>query len=98
MTVLFIVLPLALLASAVALVGFVWSVSRGQLDDLVTPALRMLVDDESRRAAASSDANERAASALETELDASSGRASQRLFREDSRALGPGPEEDPERS
>lgn len=53
MTVLFVVLPLALLASAVALVGFVWSVRRGQLDDLVTPAMRMLVDDEARSVSSS---------------------------------------------
>jgi len=45
MSALFIVVPLALLVSAAAVIAFSWSVSRGQLDDLQTPALRMLEDD-----------------------------------------------------
>lgn len=45
MTTLFIVVPLALLVSSMAVVAFVWSVQRGQLDDLSTPALRMLEED-----------------------------------------------------
>ena len=47
MSVLFIVLPLALLLAGVALAAFVWSVRGGQFDDLQTPAVRMLHDDES---------------------------------------------------
>lgn len=46
MTVLFILVPLALLLAGVALLGFAWSARSGQLDDLVTPALRVLHDDE----------------------------------------------------
>lgn len=46
MATLFIVLPLALLVSALAVLAFVWSVRRGQLDDLTTPALRVLAEDE----------------------------------------------------
>ena len=46
MSTLFVVVPLALLVSALAVGAFVWSVRRGQLDDLETPALRMLQDDE----------------------------------------------------
>jgi cbb3-type cytochrome oxidase maturation protein len=45
-TVLFLVVPLAILASLVAVVAFAWSVDSGQLDDLETPALRMLGDSE----------------------------------------------------
>lgn len=45
MTTLFIVVPLALLVSGLAVVAFVWSVKHGQLDDLSTPALRMLEED-----------------------------------------------------
>lgn len=45
MTVLFIVVPLAILASMCAVLGFVWSVGSGQLDDLATPAMRMLEDE-----------------------------------------------------
>jgi cbb3-type cytochrome oxidase maturation protein len=50
MSVLYIVIPLAMLVVAVALLGFVWSARRGQFDDLVTPALRIL-DDEGARGA-----------------------------------------------
>ena len=50
MTVLFIVLPLAVVFSAAAVAAFLWSTSSGQLDDLETPALRMLRDEGSRRA------------------------------------------------
>ncbi len=46
MTALFIVVPLALLVSALAVGAFIWSVRHGQLDDLETPALRMLEDDQ----------------------------------------------------
>lgn len=46
MSVLFIVVPLALLASATAVFGFVWAIRRGQLDDLTTPAYRMLQGDQ----------------------------------------------------
>ena len=45
MSVLFIVLPLALIASGAAVCAFVWSVRRGQLDDLDTPPLRALGDE-----------------------------------------------------
>ncbi len=46
MSVLFVVLPLAILVSGVAVLAFVWSVRRGQLDDLTTPAVRALEEDE----------------------------------------------------
>lgn len=46
MTVLFVVLPLALIFAGGALAAFIWSVRRGQLDDLSTPPVRMLHDDE----------------------------------------------------
>lgn len=45
MSALFLVVPIALLVSAAAVVAFSWSVRRGQMDDLETPALRMLQDD-----------------------------------------------------
>ena len=46
MSVLYIVLPLALLVVAAAVGAFVWATNRGQFDDLDTPSLRMLHDDE----------------------------------------------------
>jgi cbb3-type cytochrome oxidase maturation protein len=45
MSVLYIVLPLALLVVGVAVAAFVWATRRGQFDDLDTPAVRMLHDD-----------------------------------------------------
>lgn len=46
MSIIFIVLPLALLVVGAALWAYVWAVKRGQFDDLDTPAVRMLHDDE----------------------------------------------------
>lgn len=45
MSVVYIVLPLALLIVAAAVGAFVWSAKSGQMDDLETPAVRMLHDD-----------------------------------------------------
>jgi cbb3-type cytochrome oxidase maturation protein len=49
MSALFIVLPLALLVVLVGVGAYLWAARRGQFDDLTTPALRMLHDDERRR-------------------------------------------------
>jgi cbb3-type cytochrome oxidase maturation protein len=49
MTVLFVVLPLAVVLSGLAAAAFVWATRRGQFDDLDTPALRLLNDDLSER-------------------------------------------------
>ena len=46
MSVVYIVLPLALLLAVVALYVFVRAVRGGQFDDLDTPGVRMLQDDE----------------------------------------------------
>jgi cbb3-type cytochrome oxidase maturation protein len=46
MSVMFIVLPLALLFAAGAVWAFIWAVRSGQYDDVQTPAIRMLRDDE----------------------------------------------------
>jgi cbb3-type cytochrome oxidase maturation protein len=45
MSVIFLVLPLALLIVAVAVWAFVWATKRGQFDDLETPAIRAMQDD-----------------------------------------------------
>jgi len=47
-TVIYLVLPIALVIVAVAVAGFAWAARKGQFDDLETPALRMLRDDEPR--------------------------------------------------
>jgi cbb3-type cytochrome oxidase maturation protein len=49
MSVLFIVLPLALLVVLAAVLAFLWAAHRGQFDDLTTPAIRMLHDEEERK-------------------------------------------------
>ena len=46
MDILFALIPLTLLLVAVAIGAYVWSVRDGQFDDLDTPPLRMLADDE----------------------------------------------------
>ncbi|MCC6317893.1 MAG: cbb3-type cytochrome oxidase assembly protein CcoS [Gemmatimonadaceae bacterium] len=44
MTIIYVVLPLALLIVGVALWAYVWAARSGQFDDLDTPALRVVVD------------------------------------------------------
>lgn len=46
METIFVLLPLALLIAAIAVGFFVWAAKTGQFDDLETPAIRMLFDDE----------------------------------------------------
>lgn len=46
MSVVYILLPVAGLLAAVAVAAFIWAVRRGQFDDLDTPAIRMLHDDD----------------------------------------------------
>ncbi|RLA62068.1 MAG: cbb3-type cytochrome oxidase assembly protein CcoS [Epsilonproteobacteria bacterium] len=46
MNVIYILLPLSLLLGITFLVIFIWSVKKGQYDDLSTPAHRMLFDEE----------------------------------------------------
>jgi cbb3-type cytochrome oxidase maturation protein len=53
MSVLYIVLPLAILLAIAAVLAFSWAIRTGQMDDLQTPALRILHDDvpaQARRA------------------------------------------------
>jgi len=48
----FVLLPLALLIAAIAVGFFVWAAKTGQFDDLETPAVRILFDDEEPRRSA----------------------------------------------
>ncbi len=45
MSVLFLLIPLALLLGIAALVACIWSLRQGQYDDLDTPPMRMLFED-----------------------------------------------------
>jgi len=51
MTVLYLILPLALLFAAGAVAAFAWTVRSGQLDDVDTPPRRILFEDERARIA-----------------------------------------------
>ena len=46
MSVIYLVLPLALLVVAGALAAFIWAARSGQMDDLETPGVRMLFDED----------------------------------------------------
>lgn len=49
MSVIYIVLPLAMLLAAAGVGAFLWAVRKGQYDDLDTPPYRALFDDEDER-------------------------------------------------
>lgn len=49
MSVMYLILPLALLVVLVAVLGFVWAARRGQFDDLDTPAMRALHDEVGKK-------------------------------------------------
>jgi len=46
MTILYLILPLALVFACAAVIAFVWTVRSGQLDDVDTPPRRILFEDE----------------------------------------------------
>jgi cbb3-type cytochrome oxidase maturation protein len=50
----FVLLPLALLIAAIAVGFFIWAAWTGQFDDLDTPAVRILFDEEQAPAPADS--------------------------------------------
>jgi len=49
MSILFALIPLAMVLLAFAIWAFFWAVRSGQFDDLDTPAVRILLDDEDSR-------------------------------------------------
>ena len=48
MNVLYFLVPLAILLAAAGVAAFMWAVRNGQFDDVETPAIRMLLDEEER--------------------------------------------------
>ena len=46
MSILFVLIPLGLVLLAMAIAAFVWAVNSGQFDDLETPAVRILLDND----------------------------------------------------
>jgi cbb3-type cytochrome oxidase maturation protein len=45
-SVVYIALPIALLLALAGVIAFIWAVRSGQLDDLETPSLRILGEDD----------------------------------------------------
>lgn len=48
MSILYILIPAAVMLGLLFLFAFIWAARSGQFEDLVTPAHRMLIDDESK--------------------------------------------------
>jgi cbb3-type cytochrome oxidase maturation protein len=46
MSVLYLVIPLALILAGTFLAGFIWAVRQGQMDDVDTPRYRAIQDDD----------------------------------------------------
>jgi cbb3-type cytochrome oxidase maturation protein len=63
MELILVLLPFALLFAGAALALFVWAARTGQFDDLETPAVRILFDDETPAPAGAGSASTSAAPA-----------------------------------
>mgnify|MGYP001813324495 FL=1 len=50
MSILYVLIPLALVVLGVAVWAFFWAVGSGQFDDLDTPAMRIILDDDTKPA------------------------------------------------
>ena len=48
MTILYVLIPLGLIVLGAAVWAFFWAVGNGQFDDLDTPAMRVVLDDDTR--------------------------------------------------
>ena len=46
MDIIYFIIPIALLLVVIAVVGFLWALNSGQFDDLETPAIKALFDEE----------------------------------------------------
>jgi len=66
MSVMYIVLPLALVFAAAFVWAFIWAVRHGQMDDLHTPAARMLLDDDEHPSSRAARRNAQARADTET--------------------------------
>ena len=49
MEIIFLLLPISVLLGLVALAGYVWGVKSGQFDDVETPAMRAIFDDQEEK-------------------------------------------------
>jgi cbb3-type cytochrome oxidase maturation protein len=55
MNILYLLIPLALLVLGLAVWAFFWAVGSGQFDDLDTPAVRIIMDDDEKPPETSDD-------------------------------------------
>ncbi|WP_428034019.1 cbb3-type cytochrome oxidase assembly protein CcoS [Amphritea sp.] len=46
MSIIYLLIPIAIILAGIAIWGFFWSVNNGQLDDLESPAHSILYDDD----------------------------------------------------
>ena len=51
MSILYLLIPLGLLLLSLAVAAFFWAVRSGQFDDLETPAVSVIMDDDTKPAA-----------------------------------------------
>jgi cbb3-type cytochrome oxidase maturation protein len=51
MEIIYILLPASIILALVGLAAFIWSVRNNQFEDLQTPAKRMLLEEDSEKAA-----------------------------------------------
>lgn len=56
MEIIYLLLPVSVLLGFLALAAYLWGVKNGQFDDLETPAIRAIFDDEEASAEKSDDA------------------------------------------
>ncbi len=49
MDIIYLLLPISILLALIGLAAYIWSVKNGQFDDLETPAIRMLFDDQEKK-------------------------------------------------
>jgi cbb3-type cytochrome oxidase maturation protein len=76
METIYVLLPVALMIAAIAVGLFIWAAKSGQFDDLETPAVRILFDDEPAFASRPLDPAERTASVRQARNAADPGRGS----------------------
>ena len=58
MNILYLLIPLGLILLAAAVAAFFWAVRSGQFDDLDTPAMSVVMDDDTKPADAKRESNE----------------------------------------
>ena len=46
MSIIYVLLPVSIFLALIALAFYIWAVKHGQFDDLETPAMRVLFEDE----------------------------------------------------